>query len=249
MENNMEYHHIKEFFSSLLVLSVSKNKHTMFKFKEENWLYEAGYIDVFFNSQGMHNTVTYIADDLFEKGISYIYCEVVEKKGKKGFIFETINDKKTLKKLNKKNIFKIKIPFLKRLKVKSIRRKINSIEKYRHSNDFDTRQKYIIEQEKYKDFAIAKLVHNFYIDAYKTELYNDYYYTLKLINTRIKQLNFVEFIIQKINLIIEDVAEVVEYISFNGFSFDELNELKEELENNKISINDAFDKLYDKKLI
>lgn len=248
MKTNTEYYHIKEFFSSLLLLSVNKNRHNMFTHEKNNWLYKNGYVDLYFNREGLYTTLTNIADDLFEKGYCYVYCEIVKEGKKRKFIFEIINDKSNLKKVDKKAVFKLKLPFLKRLKVRNMKRKICSIEKYRHSSSFDNKLKYLVAQEQYKELAIAKLVHDFYIDTYKTDLYNDYYYTIKLINTKINQLRYIEFIIGQVNDIIKIVTNVENYISFNGFTLDELNEMKVNLENNKVSITDTIHKIYEKEV-
>lgn len=246
MKTNTEYYHIKESFSSLLLLSINKNRHKMFMYEKNNWLYKNGYVDLYFNNDGLHISLTNIADTLFEKGYCYVYCDIVKEDKKRKFIFEIINDKSNLKKIDKKSVFKLKLPLLKRFKVRNIKKKICSIEKYRHYSDFDNKLKYFVEQEQYKELAIAKLVHDFYIDTYKTNLYNDYYYTIKLINTRINQLRYIEFIIMQVNCIIKKVTDIENYISFNGFTKGELNEMKANLENNKTSITDTIHKIYEK---
>ena len=155
MKINTEYYHIKEFFSSLLLLSVNKNRHNMFTHKKNNWLYKNGYVDLYFNREGLYTTLTNIADDLFEKGYCYVYCEIVKEDKKRKFIFEIISDKKNLIKVDKKAVFKLKLPFLQRLKVRNIKRKICSIEKYRHSSNFDNKLKYFVAQEQYKELSFC----------------------------------------------------------------------------------------------
>ena len=230
----MEKEKFIEEFSRLMLFSVCDDFHKMFLLKKGN----NSKISKQFYLLELHELVETIADSLIRNGKYYLYYK-----------YDNYNINFTFNKNNNDGKIKFILPksiIPKRRKILKTLASINSNKLFSDNTNKISNLKYINEMNYEAAIRINSITKDIYYSTFYNDYFNSFYNLYRQIKMNIKQRQIIDYILGVLNDNFKTIFKLDEddIIEFKGKTIDFFNNCLDDLLNNRSSIREISEKLY-----
>jgi hypothetical protein len=253
IEENLELIVFKRDLLEHILLCVNRDWHNQIDFKNNDSKMKKLLSDNdYFDDSEFGDLIEKIAYNLFIHGKTKVYFKY-EYKRKKICHLNILcpwNNKKINKSDYDRRIY-LRLPMaifspIRRMRILIELKNINSNNYFKkvNSKDYQNSIKFFTEMNTMSKLRILRLTKDLYCPTYNEEYMTDYYFTYWLIKMRIFQRNLVDFVVDVLSKEIRIITNDQDNIIIKGITINSLNKYFNDLMENKTSISDILNNIY-----